>query len=144
MRRRDVQRDKVETIIGKGSKIDGKIYITGSLRVEGRVEGEVKAGGDVFVGEEGLIVASVQARNIIIAGEVQGNVDALEKLENIVRDMERGEMPLDSALKSFEEGIRLIRFCSAKLEETQRRVDQLLEKENSLQIKKFQDEDTDE
>jgi exodeoxyribonuclease VII small subunit len=70
--------------------------------------------------------------------------DALEKLENIVRDMERGEMPLDSALKSFEEGIRLIRFCSAKLEETQRRVDQLLEKENSLQIKKFQDEDTDE
>ena len=70
--------------------------------------------------------------------------DALEKLENIVRDMERGEMPLDSALKSFEEGIRLIRFCSAKLEDTQRRVEQLLEKENSLQIKNFQDEDTDE
>ncbi len=70
--------------------------------------------------------------------------DALEKLENIVREMEAGEMPLDSALKSFEEGIRLIRFCSAKLEETQRRVEQLLEKENSLQIKNFQDEDTDE
>jgi exodeoxyribonuclease VII small subunit len=70
--------------------------------------------------------------------------DALEKLENIVREMEAGEMPLDSALKSFEEGIRLIRFCSAKLEDTQRRVEQLLEKENSLQVKNFQDEDTDE
>ena len=70
--------------------------------------------------------------------------DALEKLENIVRDMERGEMPLDSALKSFEEGIRLIRFCSAKLDETQRRVEQLLEKENSLQKKNFQDEENDE
>ena len=70
--------------------------------------------------------------------------DALEKLENIVREMEAGEMPLDSALKSFEEGIRLIRFCSAKLEDTQRRVEQLLEKENSLHIKNFQDEDTDE
>ena len=70
--------------------------------------------------------------------------DALEKLENIVREMEAGEMPLDSALKSFEEGIRLIRFCSAKLEDTQRRVEQLLEKENSLQIKNFQDKDTDE
>ena len=70
--------------------------------------------------------------------------DALEKLENIVREMEAGEMPLDSALKSFEEGIRLIRFCSAKLDETQRRVEQLLEKENSLQTKTFQDEDTDE
>jgi len=70
--------------------------------------------------------------------------DALEKLENIVRKMEAGEMPLDSALKSFEEGIRLIRFCSAKLEDTQRRVEQLLEKENSLQVKNFQDKDTDE
>jgi exodeoxyribonuclease VII small subunit len=70
--------------------------------------------------------------------------DALEKLENIVREMEAGEMPLDSALKSFEEGIRLIRFCSAKLEDTQRRVEQLLEKENSLQTKTFQDEDNDE
>lgn len=68
--------------------------------------------------------------------------DALEKLEKIVRDMEAGEMPLDSALKSFEEGIRLIRFCSAKLDETQRRVEQLLENENSLQTKHFQDEDT--
>ena len=70
--------------------------------------------------------------------------DALGKLENIVRDMERGDMPLDSALKSFEEGIRLIRFCSAKLDETQRRVEQLLEKENSLQKKNFQDEENDE
>ena len=70
--------------------------------------------------------------------------DALDKLENIVREMEAGEMPLDSALKSFEEGVRLIRFCSAKLEDTQRRVEQLLEKENSLQTKNFQDEDHDE
>jgi exodeoxyribonuclease VII small subunit len=67
--------------------------------------------------------------------------DALGKLENILKEMEAGEMPLDSALKSFEEGIRLIRFCSAKLEETQRRVDELLEKENSLVTKDFQDED---
>jgi exodeoxyribonuclease VII small subunit len=69
--------------------------------------------------------------------------DALEKLENIVREMEAGEMSLDSALKSFEEGIKLIRFCSAKLEDTQRRVEQLLAKENSLQTKNFQDDDTD-
>lgn len=69
--------------------------------------------------------------------------DALEKLENIVRDMEAGEMPLDSALKSFEEGIRLIRFCQTKLEDSERRVEQLLAKDNSLQTKNFQDDDAD-
>ena len=70
--------------------------------------------------------------------------DALEKLENIVRNMEAGEMSLDSALKSFEEGVRLIRFCSAKLDETQRRISELTEKENELHIKDFQVEDIDE
>jgi exodeoxyribonuclease VII small subunit len=58
--------------------------------------------------------------------------------------MEAGEMPLDAALKAFEEGIRLIRFCSGKLDAAGRRVEILLEKENSLQTKAFQDEDTDE
>ena len=70
--------------------------------------------------------------------------EALDKLENIVKEMEAGDLPLDAALKSFEEGIRLIRFCSAKLDETQRRVEQLLEKENSLQTKTFQDGQEDE
>jgi exodeoxyribonuclease VII small subunit len=70
--------------------------------------------------------------------------EALEKLEKIVREMEAGEMPLDAALKAFEEGIRLIRFCSGKLDAAGRRVEILLEKENSLQTKVFQDEDIDE
>lgn len=69
--------------------------------------------------------------------------DALEKLEDIVRKMESGDMPLEETLKSFEEGIKLIRFCSLKLEETERRVEMLMEKDNTLQIKRFQGEDSD-
>jgi exodeoxyribonuclease VII small subunit len=69
--------------------------------------------------------------------------DALEKLEDIVKKMEAGDIPLDESLKSFEEGIRLIRFCSAKLEETERRVEVLLGKEESLKVKNFQGEDGD-
>jgi len=69
--------------------------------------------------------------------------DALEKLEDIVRKMESGDMPLEEALKSFEEGIKLIRFCSLKLEETERRVEILLEKDNTLQAKRFQGDDSD-
>ncbi len=70
--------------------------------------------------------------------------DALEKLENIVKEMEAGKLPLDAALKSFEEGIRLIRFCSARLDETERRVEQILAKDNAVQTKSFQDEDANE
>jgi exodeoxyribonuclease VII small subunit len=69
--------------------------------------------------------------------------DALEKLEDIVRKMETGDMPLEESMKSFEEGIKLIRFCSARLEETQKRVEVLLGKEDSLQSKRFKEDESD-
>ena len=68
--------------------------------------------------------------------------DALEKLEDIVKKMEAGDLPLDEALKSFEEGIKLIRFCQAKLDEAERRVEMLLGKEDALQVKRFDGEDS--
>jgi exodeoxyribonuclease VII small subunit len=68
--------------------------------------------------------------------------NALDKLEDIVRKMEAGDMTLEESMKSFEEGIRLIRFCSSKLEETQRRVEMLLGKEDSLKVKRFQEDES--
>jgi exodeoxyribonuclease VII small subunit len=63
--------------------------------------------------------------------------DALKRLEDIVKKMEAGDQPLDEALKSFEEGIKLVRSCQDKLNEAQRRVDMLLGNENELQVKQF-------
>lgn len=55
---------------------------------------------------------------------------ALEQLEQIVHEMESGRLPLESALKKFEEGIKLSRFCSQKLEETERRINLLIENQD--------------
>ncbi|HNS56860.1 MAG TPA: exodeoxyribonuclease VII small subunit [Smithellaceae bacterium] len=66
--------------------------------------------------------------------------DALKKLEDIVKKMEAGDLPLEEALKSFEEGIKLIHFCQSKLNEAERRVELLLGNENSLQMQKFDGE----
>jgi exodeoxyribonuclease VII small subunit len=52
--------------------------------------------------------------------------DALAGLERIVAQMEGGDLPLDDALKLFEEGVRLSRFCSAKLDEADRRIEILI------------------
>jgi exodeoxyribonuclease VII small subunit len=69
--------------------------------------------------------------------------ESLEKLENIVKKMEAGDLPLEDALKSFEEGIKLIRFCQGKLDEASRRVEILLGKEDSLRTKQWNGEDSD-
>lgn len=67
--------------------------------------------------------------------------DALEKLEQIVRRMEAGEMSLDESLKAFEEGIRLVRLCNARLDDAERRVELLLREGDLLATKPFGGDD---
>lgn len=52
--------------------------------------------------------------------------DALARLEEIVGQLESGDLPLDLSLKLFEEGIKLSRVCNKRLEEAERRVEVLL------------------
>ena len=52
--------------------------------------------------------------------------EALEKLEKLVERLEDPGLPLDDALSLFEEGIKLSRFCSQKLDEAEKKVEILL------------------
>jgi len=51
---------------------------------------------------------------------------AMRKLEQIVRELESGDQPLEKAIKKFEEGVQLSKFCSEKLDETEQKVTLLL------------------
>ncbi len=59
---------------------------------------------------------------------------ALERLEEIVKALEGGEIALEGSLELFEEGIRLSRLCHGKLEQAERRVELLL-KDASGQVR---------
>ncbi len=52
---------------------------------------------------------------------------AMKQLEQIAQELEAGELSLDMAMKKFEEGIQLSRFCTKKLDETERRIAILLQ-----------------
>ncbi len=75
------KQNRVETIIGNGTIIEGDIYTKGSLRVEGEIAGNLKADGDLVVGENGIVKTKIEAQNIIIAGKINGEVIAHKKLE---------------------------------------------------------------
>lgn len=55
--------------------------------------------------------------------------DTLNELEKIVQRLEDPDVPLEEAVALFEEGIKLSRFCSQKLDEVEKRVDILLKDE---------------
>ena len=67
---------------------------------------------------------------------------ALDRLEKIVGKLENGDLALEEALKLFEEGTQITRFCSTKLDEAERKVEILLkDKKGQLTEKSFQMED---
>jgi exodeoxyribonuclease VII small subunit len=51
---------------------------------------------------------------------------ALKSLEDIVQQLEKGDLSLDRALELFEEGVKVSRFCHGKLEEAERKVETLI------------------
>jgi len=51
---------------------------------------------------------------------------ALKRLEEVLEALEHGNLNLEDALKAFEEGVELVRFCHARLDEVERRVELLL------------------
>ncbi|MGC1292133.1 MAG: exodeoxyribonuclease VII small subunit [Candidatus Acidiferrales bacterium] len=67
---------------------------------------------------------------------------SLARLEEVVKRLESADLPLDEAMKLFEEGVKLSRDCQKQLEEAEGRVEILLKKaDGKLQAEPF---DTDE
>jgi len=55
--------------------------------------------------------------------------NAMKRLEAIVQDLESGDLTLDEAMKKFQEGVKLSRLCSQRLDETEKRVSILMKDE---------------
>ena len=68
---------------------------------------------------------------------------ALADLENIVQRLDENDLSLDESLSLFEEGIKLSRFCSQKLDSVEDKVEILLrDDEGSLQKEPFENSDS--
>jgi len=68
--------------VGKAVKIVGQIFSKEDLYVDGEVEGTVEATEHkLTIGPNGIVKASVKAREVVVLGSISGNVEATEKLE---------------------------------------------------------------
>jgi exodeoxyribonuclease VII small subunit len=64
--------------------------------------------------------------------------ECLQRLEEVVNQLERGEVPLEQALKLFEEGVQLSGSCRKELEEAEGKVEILLKQNGKLQAEPFE------
>jgi len=68
------------TIISEGVKLDGKLISKGNVRIDGNINGDIQAAGNITVGEHGEITGEIKAQVIIIGGKIAGTVVANEKI----------------------------------------------------------------
>lgn len=65
---------------------------------------------------------------------------ALEDLEQVVEQLESGELSLADSLAAFEKGVGLVKYCNQKLNEAEKKVELLVkDKDGKLQLKPFED-----
>src|ERR1700687_497815 len=71
-----------QATIGRSLVIKGEVSGTESLYVDGRIEGTVNfAGHRVTIGDNGSVAANISAREVVILGNVQGNIQSTDRLD---------------------------------------------------------------
>jgi cytoskeletal protein CcmA (bactofilin family) len=101
---------ELNTIVGKGSQIEGTLKIQNSLRVDGKIKGNVAATDSIVVGKEGAIDGEVKVKNAVIGGHVKGKLVATGKV--VLETQSRLEGELHTAKLVIDEGASFEGRCS--------------------------------
>jgi cytoskeletal protein CcmA (bactofilin family) len=90
-----------ETLVARHARVSGRVETPGSLRIEGRVEGMVRAADRVVIGRTGVAISEIEARFVEIRGVVIGNVSAEVRIDvhegaRVVGDLVAPNVDLDA------------------------------------------------
>ena len=127
--------DSVDTIIGTNTVIEGFLESQGTIRVDGKVKGDIKAAGDVFVGTNGTVTGNINASNVYLSGAVEGNVTT----KGVLRILSTAKLIGDIFVKSFvtdEGGILQGKCTMIETTESEKSVSAIRSKKDSKDNKK--------
>jgi len=105
---------ELNTIIGKGTTVLGDAQVQNSLRIDGKIKGNIRATDTVVVGKEGEVEGRIQTKHLLLAGKVNGNIAAsgkvfLESTASVFGDIQALKLVID-------EGAYFDGKCSMKKE----------------------------
>lgn len=66
--------------------------------------------------------------------------DALSRLEEIIHRMESGDSPLESLVKNYQSGVKLLKICRSKIELAEMKIKEVTDQDGKLTTKDFSDE----
>lgn len=109
----------IVAFLGRGTEFSGKLILNGSIRLEGVFKGEIVGGGILTIGEGARIEATITVGHLIIHGDVEGNLEAKERLEICSTGKVQGN--IRTPLLVIQEGALFVGDCQmgAKAPENQ-------------------------
>ena len=131
---------ELNTIIGKESVVNGKLSIQNSIRIEGKVNGEISSTGTVTIGAKGEVEGDIMSVNTIVGGRVKGSIKATEKIILEANSILVGD--LQAARLTIDEGAMFEGKCSmTDEEETEAANKAAKNKNNNVNIKSQEKEE---
>jgi cytoskeletal protein CcmA (bactofilin family) len=111
--------ERFETLIGPGTTVQGSLLLIESVRIDGKVIGNVQTSqgnrATVAIGPTGEVIGHISAFRVIVAGKVEGNIAALERVELSHDCLVQGDISYGSI--NVQHGARLQGLIIQKLPE---------------------------
>jgi len=119
--------ENLSTIIGKDSVFSGDMEVKGALRIDGRIKGRIICDETVSIGATGDIEADIDAKTVIVAGTVVGNIRTSEKIEMQAKAKVLGDVSTKNIV--VEQGAIFHGSCQMKgVKEGEIKADKMMEK----------------
>jgi len=74
-------KDEIGAFLGKGIEFEGRFSFAGAVRIDGKFSGEICSSGTLIVGESAVVKSQIHVADVIINGEVHGDISAENKIE---------------------------------------------------------------
>ncbi|OGW41556.1 MAG: hypothetical protein A2010_05110 [Nitrospirae bacterium GWD2_57_9] len=100
---------EITAFLGKGTEFKGVLSFEGTIRVDGKVEGEVVSKDTLIAGDEALLQGEITVGTIISSGKIVGNVNASQKVHIIAPGNVQGNIKTPKLI--IEEGVTFDGQC---------------------------------
>jgi cytoskeletal protein CcmA (bactofilin family) len=112
--------ESFDTLIGTGTRIEGRMVVNKSIRLDGTIEGSIESSSEtqvtVAIGHTGLVHGDVRAHRVLVNGRVDGNIYAREKCELHETSKVKGD--IHYGLLGIEHGAEILGLMVKKIEAT--------------------------
>jgi cytoskeletal protein CcmA (bactofilin family) len=100
------------TFLARGFEFKGILTFEGTVRIDGKVRGEIRSNGTINLGEHAVVEGDVSAGTVTTAGKITGNVMATEKVHLLSSAMLRGDVT--APVVQMDEGVSFHGTCEVE------------------------------